>query len=84
MKAEEFATLQVGMYITDTKKAAVSQVCSDFYLVTGFKKGGLVLQPLCNDGSIDSSKVPFWVSYKDITITRKMHASDFCSTIAIG
>lgn len=84
MKTEEFVTLQIGMYVTSSKKANVSLVCSDFSLVTGFKKGCLVLQPLSNDGRADSSKKPITVDYKDIEITHKLHASDFRKTIAIG
>ena len=84
MKTEEFAKRQIGMYVTSSKKANVSLVCSDFRMVAGFKKGCLVLQPLLNDGRVDSSKEPITVDHKDIELTHKLHASDFRTTIAVG
>ena len=84
MKTEEFAKLQIGMYVTSSKKAKVSLVCSDFYLVSGFKAGNLVLQPLTSDGRADLKKPRFLVNHKDFDVTHKLHASTFRETIAVG
>lgn len=84
MSIEEYKTLQIGMYVTDSKKAKVSLVCSDFYLIKEFKKGGIVLQPLWSDGHINSEETPFWAHYSNIDLTHKLHPSTFRETIAIG
>lgn len=84
MSIEEFKTLQIGMYITDTKKPKEDLVCSDFYLIQGFRDGGLILKPLWPDGNLSEEKTHFWLQYSRIELTQKLHPSEFRSTIAIG
>ena len=84
MSIDEFKTLQIGVYVTDSTKPVNNLVCSDFYVIKNFKNGRILLQALWNDGHIDSDQTPFWVHYNNIDFSQKMYASTFREKIAIG
>ena len=84
MTKEEYLKLQIGMYVSETKKATPSLVCSDFSLVKGFHNGGVILRPLLPDGTEAPEKGEYWEHHEDIELTRKMYASEFREKIAVG
>lgn len=84
MLQEEYKKLQVGMYVTDSKKPKEQLVCSDFYHIEGFRDGGLILKPLWPDGRLSEEKTHVWIDYRTLELTHKMHASTFRETVAIG
>lgn len=84
MTKEQFLKLQIGMYITDSKKPVSQLVCSDFYVIKGFCGPRIHYQPLWPNGSEDSTKLPYLVDFNFIDLTQAMYASDFRKTIAIG
>lgn len=84
MTIDEFKSLQIGMFVTDSKKPLSNLVCSDFYFIQNFKNGRILLQAMWSDGHIDSDQTPFWVHYANIELTQKMYGSTFREKIAIG
>ena len=84
MTKEQFLKLQIGMYITDSKKPVSELVCSDFFVIKGFDGPKVLYYPLWNDGKEDNRFAVCAEDFRLIDLTQAMHASTFRETIAIG